>query len=213
MGPDTSAEFILDLIRKASRERRPAILHWNVPLDLEKEREFIATGAHTDHYRRLLSHGAQRLVAGGVTRIVMPCNTAHEFHPELSSNLHVPFPNLIRLVGDEIERRAWEKILLLATSRTIATGLYQNVLAPTGVEIAVPNPESQTKLDLLIQGLLGNHAVTEGKGLIEALKTQAGVDKVVLGCTDLQLVIQPSEKVIDSMQCLVDDTVKHLLEN
>jgi aspartate/glutamate racemase len=80
-----------------------------------------------------------------------------------------------------------------------------------GIEAVVPDVGDQKKVDLLVQGLLGDGDVEQSEKLLSEMVDFAGVDNVVLGCTDLQLVFHPSEKVIDSMQCLVNDTVNVLL--
>jgi len=211
LGPVTSGKFMIDLINQATNETRPAICHWNLPLNISKEKEFIASGSHVDHYRKLLKHGAEFLENAGCTHIVMPCNTVHEFHQELQEAINIPFPNLIKIVGEQIVSKGWGKVLLLATSRTLHTGLYQDSLARLGVKIVTPNSEDQARLDLLIQGLLNDDRGAKGSEFLKALIVKSETDNVLLGCTDLQLLFQPSAKVIDSMQCLIDHTTTILL--
>lgn len=211
LGPETTAHFYLDLIKKASGEARPAVCIWSLPLNLQKEAEFIATGKHGEHYLKLLKAGTHALERAGCTEIVMPCNTVHEFHPTLREEAGIPFPNLIEIVALELTRRKWNRVLLLATSRTIATNLYQNAVSGSTVELATPATEDQKRLDLLIQGLLGNRTDEKHQAFLAELMEKAGTEKVLLGCTDLQLIISPSETVVDSMECLVNHTVKSIL--
>ncbi len=213
LGPDTTAHFYLNLIRQASRKARPAVCIWSLPLDLQKEAEFIAAGKHTDHYLELLKDGAHRLERAGCTEIVMPCNTVHEFHPTLLEEVSIPFPNLIEIVAGELTARGWARVLLLATSRTVATNLYQNAISGSSVNFVVPDPKDQKRLDLLIQAILSDKKKNKRKhkAFLAELMEKAGTEKVLLGCTDLQLVIAPSETVVDSMECLVKHTVNKIL--
>ena len=80
LGPDTTATFYLDLVDQATAEARPPICIWSLPLNLEKEAAFIATGEHREHIRKLLLEGAKLLERAGCDQIVIPCNTVHEFH-------------------------------------------------------------------------------------------------------------------------------------
>lgn len=201
LGPDTTAKFYLDLVHEATEEERPALCIWNLPLNLKKEEGFVKFGQHREHYRELLFDGLKRLEKMGSTQIVIPCNTVHEFHPELAKATDLRFPNLIDIVAAEVKRRAWEKVLLLATSRTVETGLYQNSLE--GVDLITPEHEDQKKLDEIIMGLLGNREDEVNQDFLKRLMRQMGIENAILGCTDLQLSFAPSDTVIDSMQCLV----------
>ncbi|MEK9166989.1 MAG: amino acid racemase [Patescibacteria group bacterium] len=213
LGPDTTAHFYLDLIKGSTREARPDLFIASLPLNLQKEAEYIATGIHRDHYLQLLRDGVHALVGAGCTEIVMPCNTVHEFHTALLEEVAIPFPNLIEVVVEELKRRMWTRVLLLATSRTVATNLYQNAVSGSAIEFVPPIEQDQRRLDLLIQGLLGNSADETHQAFLAELMEKAGTESVLLGCTDLQLIISPSKSVVDSMKCLVNHTVNILLSS
>ncbi len=208
LGPETTSEFYLDLIKTAQRVRRPPIAIWSLPLNRRKEREYIASGKHTGHYLEELDKGARRLVRAGVDFIVIPCNTVHEFHPILTKMVSVPIPNLIEIASTEVKRRKWRKVLLLATSRTLQTKLYQIALKKSGVKISLPSKAEQIRLDALIQRALSFGTTKEDVEFLASLPCKAGTEHILLGCTDLQLLLPPSKKVIDSMHELVLHTAK-----
>jgi aspartate racemase len=211
LGPETTAVFYQDLVKAATEKERPGVLIWSLPLDVAKEAEYISAGKHTKYYFQQLRTGAHRLITGGADLIVIPCNTVHEFHPALSELISVPVSNLIEIAAQEVVQRQWRKVLLLATSRTLQTRLYQTALEKSGVEIRVPEPEEQKKIDALIQRALADGGTEEDVAFLESLQTKAGADGVLLGCTDLQLMFPPSETVIDSMRELVLHTAKLIL--
>lgn len=211
LGPETTAEFYLDLIRLATGKRRPDVGIESLPLDVRMESEYIASGLHRRHYLRLLRQGASRLACTESDFIVIPCNTVHEFHPQIAASVAVPVVNLIHVVAQEVQRRGWERVVLLATSRTVQTRLYQKALAEAKVEIHIPGPEEQRELDQIIQGLLGDRKEDKHQKFLEQLIARAGARNIVLGCTDLQLLFPPSETVIDSMATLVEYTVRMVL--
>ncbi len=72
LGPETTAKFYLDLIRLATRAKRPDVGIESLPLDLRKESEYIASGLHRRHYLRLLRQGACRLARRESDFIVIP---------------------------------------------------------------------------------------------------------------------------------------------
>ena len=211
LGPETTAEFYLELVRLATRTKRPDVGIESLPLDVRKESEYIASGLHRRHYLRLLRQGARRLARVDSDFIVIPCNTVHEFYAQISRSVGVPVVNLIRVVAQEVQRRGWKRVVLLATSRTVQTRLYQQALVKAGIEIHVPSTAEQTELDLLIQGLLGNRKEDKHQRFLEQLVMRAGAKNIVLGCTDLQLLFPPSHTVIDSMATLAEHTARLLV--
>ncbi|MDP2586766.1 MAG: amino acid racemase [Candidatus Komeilibacteria bacterium] len=210
LGPETTAEFYLDLIRLSSRKRRPDVGIESLPLDLQKESEYISLGSHRRHYLRLLRRGACRLTRTECDFIVIPCNTVHEFYPQIVQSAGAPIVNLIDVVAKEVEKRGWQQVTLLATSRTIQTRLYQKVLARAKIEVRVPCQQDQVVLDQLIQGLVGDNRDDKQQQFLEQLIAKAGAKNIVLGCTDLQLLFPASSMVIDSMAALVEYTARLL---
>lgn len=206
LGPQTTAEFYLKLIELGTKVTRPAVSIWSLPLNIRKEKEYIARGRHTGHYFSLMKNGLRSLVAAGSDLVVIPCNTVHEFHPRLARTSSVQIVNLIDIVSQEVVRRDWRKVLLLATSRTIKTRLYQKDLSARGVSVAVPNRADQTKLDNLIMGLLGNQRSFPHQLFLENLQVKSSCNKIVLGCTDLRLVFAQHKNFIDSMEELARHT-------
>jgi aspartate racemase len=175
------------------------------------ESEYIASGLHRRHYLRLLRQGACRLARTESDFIVIPCNTVHEFHPQIAKSVDVPVVNLIHVVAQDVPRRGWRRVVLRATSRSVQTRLYQQALVRAEVEIHVPTSEEQRELDALIQGLLGDRKEDKHQKFLERLIAKAGAKNIVLGCTDLQLLFPPSDAVIDSMAALVEHTARLLL--
>ncbi|MEK7538132.1 MAG: hypothetical protein AAB619_04145, partial [Patescibacteria group bacterium] len=54
LGPETTSKFYLEVIRLATKKQRPALCIWSLPLNIKKEAEHIATGAHAEHFLTLL---------------------------------------------------------------------------------------------------------------------------------------------------------------
>ena len=206
LGPATTAEFYLEVIRRATTYSRPPMCIWSVPLRLDKEREFIISGLHAEYLYLHLKKGAQALERAGSEHMVIPCNTVHEFHSRLSQEVSVPVVNLIDLVAEEVRKRQWRELFLLATSRTIKTRLYQTVLAKSGIAVHTPTAQEQIHVDDLITGLLGESSKPEHTSFLESLVGNAGANHILLGCTDLQLVFASSEDTIDSMAVLAQHT-------
>jgi len=207
LGPQTTAKFYLKLVELCTATTRPALSIWNLPLDLKKEGEYIRFGKHKRHYLTLLKAGIGALERAGSDLIVIPCNTVHEFYAVLVKSASVPIVNLIEVVAEEAKSKNWNKVLLLATSQTVKTGLYQRPLEKREVEIVLPSQDDQIKLDGLVQELLdGKENVSAHRQFLQALMDRSMCSQVVLGCTDLQLVFPTDASCIDSMEALAKHT-------
>lgn len=205
LGPATSAEFYQEIVARPATGERPAVCLWSLPLILRKEAEYISAGKHREYYRRLLVDGARVLERAGSTEIVIPCNTVHEFHAAVASAVRVPVPHLVELVADEAARRGWRSAVVLATSQTRRTRLYQRALASRGVASRFPSADDQRALDRIIRGLLGDDLGPALQDRLADLVARAGgtdADGVILGCTDLQLAFLPNDRVVDSLRVL-----------
>ncbi|MBI2427097.1 MAG: amino acid racemase [Candidatus Kerfeldbacteria bacterium] len=212
LGPETTAEFYTRVQELVKQEERPDLLIMSLPISRAKEARYIAVGEYREYYREALLRGAVRLERSGCTEIVIPCNTVHEFHADIACAVKIPVANLLTIVAEEVKRRGARAALVLATSQTIRMRLYQNALTRVEVEVHVPSAREQASLDQCILALLSNERSKKAKAkagtkrLLERIRERTGVSTTVLGCTDLQLVIRPSEHVVDSMEALAQYT-------
>ena len=126
----------------------------------------------------------------------MPCNTAHAFYDEIASELSVPLVNMVEETAAFISRAypATQKIGLLATEGTVRSRVYHRVFESAGIEVTDITPALQRQVTGAIYGKTGIKAGgTTGPAMLlkpafNFLKA-AGVDMVVLACTELPLVV------------------------
>lgn len=210
LGPATTAHFYLSLINHVADPVRPNVVIVSLPIDTEKEARFISAGEEQNHFRHHLLEGADRLVKAGCDRIVIPCNTVHLFHAEIMKSVSIPVSNIISLTASEVLHRGWVRAVLLATSQTVRSKLFQSAFAGTACVLCLPSQHHQQRLDDLIKGLLKKENGANVTALLSEITAAAGTDCLILGCTDLQLAITPSDSVVDSLQTLVEDTALRL---
>ena len=95
--------------------------------------------AMTDSLRKLESCGADCLV--------MPCNTAHYFLPQLQSLTKVPFLSMLQATAAACRDQFPDAVAgVLATRGTLKAGLYQQALEDAGVPFLIPEEEEQDAL-------------------------------------------------------------------
>jgi len=221
LGPETAAEFYLEIVKRSRphiRDTYPPILIYSVPVPFEVERNMVENGRGEERMLPVLERGVRVLEEGGADFIVIPCNTVHVFHPRLASLLTVPLLNILDVTALACGARGWRRVGTLGTGKTLESRLYEKALEKAGMEAINLAGNRRSELSELIYRILSGKLREGDRGslldMIEELRL-AGADGVVLGCTDLQLLITEGDDdlslpVIDSMRCLAEEVVDRL---
>lgn len=168
-----------------------------------------------------LTETASKLSTLGADYIIVPCNSVHHFLPEVRKHTLTPFLDMIELTADEVAGKGFKSVLVLATTGTIKTRLYQNALQKRDVEPITPPPEEQEKIMQTIYdkdrgvkaGNLGGWPSTELTRIARELGHDQGIPACIAGCTEIPLVLKqenlpPSFSVIDPARILAREAVQ-----
>ncbi len=137
-----------------------------------------------------LIESAQGLQAQGADFLLMPCNTAHYFLPQVQEAVTVPFLHMPGETGAFLSRKGLKKVALLATTGTIRSGVYKKVLEEAGIQVLLPDEEGQQAIMALIyEGIKAGKKdidTTPVQKTLEKLDSQ-GAQAMILGCTELPI--------------------------
>lgn len=134
----------------------------------------------------------------GADCVIMPCNTAHYFLPRLAPLTELPFLSMIDAAAKACRERFPGKTAgILATTGTLAAGLYQNALTAEGVPFLVPDEGEQAALMRVIyQGVKAGAPPSRYRGdflsVTEAMSAR-GAGCFLLACTELPLAAEALE--------------------
>jgi len=158
-----------------------------------------------------LKQAVQTLENAGATCLVMPCVTAHYFYKELMESTSIPFFNIIKETADLTASKGYGRVGLLATPGTINAGLFTKIFSDTGVSIVIPNEDDQAALmEIIYRVKLGEEiSSTELDDYTKKLRSK-GAEAVILGCTELSLLSDGSDKYIDTMEVLARAALREL---
>jgi aspartate racemase len=160
----------------------------------------------------------RRLVAGGAQMVLMPCNTAHLWYDEIQAALQVPMLHLVDAAVDAVAQLAGEhdRIGLLATDATLASGLYVNRQPRDGRPVRWLLPTAREMSAYVMPGIEAVKAGQIGFGST-LLATAAhalvrrGADAVVMGCTEIPLALDADRAgcpVVDATAALARRAVQ-----
>ncbi len=136
---------------------------------------------------------AKFLEKAGADCIIMPCNTAHNYHARIQEEVEIPVLHMIELTCLSLRAAGISRAGLLATSGTIETEIYQQIAASCGVQILIPDKEEQQAImDLIYCGVKAGAAVYDTTAVNTAVRhlLARGAETIILGCTELPLAVQ-----------------------
>ena len=161
---------------------------------------------------------AKRLMMAGADFIIIACNTAHYFLPEILPQINIPVLSIIDVTANSAMAQGFKSVGLLATSGTVSTGLYQKKLEMAGITCITPAPEKQHLIDdMIYQGVKANNEAYDtsaAKALLEEMQS-AGAEAFILGCTEVPVAVAMYKlqgRFIDSTDELAKAAIKFAKE-
>lgn len=207
MGPLATADLYRKIIDATPAQRDQDHLHVIIDADprVPDRTEALLRGGE-DPTPWLIT-GGRRLAAAGADFIVMPCNTAHAFLPRVQPEVPIPFVGMIDAAAREVGRLVKPGALvgILATSGTIAAGLYQGALKRAGLHPLVPGAADQADVEVGIHlvkaGTTGrdatDHVLVAARDLVAR-----GAEALLAACTELPIILHQDDVTVP----LVDPT-------
>lgn len=146
---------------------------------------------------------AHKLAAVGADFLICPDNTIHQALPFLTPRSPRPWLHIAETVADEAVTRGFRRLGLLGTRWLVESTVYPNVLRASGVSIVCPDAVERDEMngiimDELVCGIFRPQAVTWFQRTIAGLR-DAGCDAVVLGCTEIPLIIHDGNSPLPTL--------------
>lgn len=141
---------------------------------------------------------ARKLESSGADCILICCNTVHMIAEDVQSNITIPFIHIADAVGEEIKKIGLKKVALLGTKTTMEGGFFKERLKQKfDVESIIPNKKGREYLtDIILNELCKGVFLDETRKRIVAIIDELaleGAEGVILGCTELPMLIRPSD--------------------
>lgn len=161
---------------------------------------------------------AQKLEIAGADCILIGANTMHKIADEVQSAIHIPLINIAEETAKVIQAKGMKKVALLGTKYTMQMDFYTNKLSSKGIQTVIPGDEDIAYINNAIYSEMGKGLfLPETKArFIEIINTlqQAGVEAVILGCTEIPILIKQEDvdlPVFDTTEIHVSAAVNYVL--
>lgn len=155
-----------------------------------------------------LMKAVDNLVNSGADFVALSANTPHIVFDRMKERAAVPLVSIIEASRDEALRRNMHKVGLLGTIFTMTGEFFKAPFEHSGIEVVVPSAEEMdfvnqkisTELEL---GIVKRSTLESFQQIIGHMKEEHEVEAVVLGCTELPLILNDA---VSPVPCL--DTMK-----
>ena len=157
----------------------------------------------------LMLASARKLERIGADFLICPDNTIHQAFTNVAPRSPLPWVHIAEVVATEAVNRGFRRLALTGTKWLVDSDVYPEKLTARGLEYERPNTVECKEIDRIIMDELVNsvfkpEAVAYFQQTIERLK-QVGCDAVILGCTEIPLVIDDTNSpllTLDSTRLL-----------
>ncbi len=156
---------------------------------------------HKDEWDKLtdmMIEAAKRLEKGGADFVVICTNTMHKMAEDVEKNISLPLVHIADAAAESIKSQKLNKIGLLGTKFTMEQDFYSKRLAEKHqLEVLIPSDKEreivhQIIYDELCMGHIKNDSKKAYQEIIHNLQ-QKGAEGVILGCTEIPLLIKQED--------------------
>lgn len=196
MTPESTAIYYKLLIQGARKPgadplRNPEIIIYSLNLT---EVVRLQRAGEPSEVVRYLAAILERLRRAGAEVGALTANTPHAYLAELRAESSLPLVSIVTATRDAAADLGLQRALLLGTRTTMEAEMYPGEFTDAGIGIVLPNSDDREFLDHTIYGDLALGKVTpEVRRRFLDICTrhisEDGVDSVILGCTEIPLVI------------------------
>jgi aspartate racemase len=162
---------------------------------------------------------AEKLARIGADFLICPDNTIHQALPLVEARSPLPWLHIAEVVAREAVARGFRRLGLTGTRWLVDSKVYPEKLTAHGVACLRPTDAERDEInriimDELVYGIFKPEAVAYHQQVIDRMKA-AGCDAVVLGCTEIPLIIDESNAALptlDSTRLLARAALRRAVE-
>jgi aspartate racemase len=151
----------------------------------------------------LMLSSADKLARIGANFLICPDNTIHQALPHIEARSPLPWLHIAEVAAAEAAARGFRRIGLTGTRYLVESDVYPEKLAARGLEYARPEAAAREEInriifDELVYGVFTPEAVAAFQRIIGGLE-ERGCDAVVLGCTEIPLIINDANSPLPTL--------------
>ena len=154
-----------------------------------------------------------KLYVAGAELIVIPCNTIHYLIDEFKQMSKVPIISIVDSVSTHIKEMEYERVGIFCSESTTKLNIYKD-LNP----VLSTDTEQELSTRMISSVMFGKHTETEKNEFRVAVENKYkndNLDAVILGCTELPLLLNQNETfvpLIDTTKILAEKLASEIIK-
>jgi aspartate racemase len=223
IGPESTIEYY----RRIHALYRQLIAEGSAPAiiinSIDNKKVLDLVGANKlDELIAYLTAEVEKLARGGATFALLAANTPHLVFDSVAQQSSIPLLSIVAAACEAAKIRGLTRLGLLGTRFTMQSPFYRDALLDKEIELVVPGEEEQAWIhERYMQELLKGIVLPETRDrlmdIIKALKERSQIDGVILGGTELSLILRDESvfgvRVLDTTQIHVEAAVAQLISS
>jgi aspartate racemase len=147
-----------------------------------------------------LAEAARRLEGAGAEGLILCSNTMHKLYDGVAAAIGIPIIHIGDVTAAKLVKDGVRRAGLIGTRFTMSESFYRDRIESHGITVGLPDPGMMKEIDRIIYEELGRGVVSRVSQ--RTLKTcltilgQARNQAVILGCTELVMLVDPVANVI-----------------
>lgn len=197
LGPEATADYyksVIGALRVEGSLAAPEIIIYSVSLE---EVFTLVEAQQWNSLIYLLVAKVKALHRAGADFAVISANTPHIVFDEVQTKSPIPLLSIVTATLDKAKELGLKQVGLLGTKFTMASNFFSAPFSAQGISVIVPAQNDQDYIhEKLVQeielGIFTDETRTGLLAVIERLIEQENIEAVILGCTELPLILSKS---------------------
>lgn len=183
-------------------------------VNFRKAWEYVSSGSY-EQLSNYLAEKVNSLKLSGAEVIALTAGTMHIVFDDIEKTTNVQLISIPKAVCEETVRRKYIKVGLLGTIFTMEQDYMKKDLVEAGIEVVVPDKEDRELIAKRIYeelefGTIKETTLIEFNKIIAKMNNDYGIEAVILGCTELPLLLNDENCVLPCMDS-VEIHIKELI--
>lgn len=201
LGPEATADYYKRIVAFFHNHNQslsaPEIIIYSV--DIAELFKFVSEG----RWKPLAEWLTSKVVAlnsAGADFAVISANTPHIVFDQVQAQSPLPLISIVEATLESAKSAGLKKVGLLGTKFTMQSNFFGDRFAKEGIAVVVPSDQEQQYIhDKLVSeielGILKDATRQELLSIITSMKNRSAIDAVILGCTELPLILNGGSEV------------------
>ena len=151
----------------------------------------------------LMLSSANKLATIGADFLICPDNTIHQALPHIAERSPLPWLHIAEVVATHAAAHGFHRVGLTGTRWLVESSVYPDKLSAHNIETLRPDPAEREAIDHIIMdelvyGIFKPESIATFQRIITRMK-QEGCDAVVLGCTEIPLILNEANSPLPTL--------------